>query len=121
MKERDNILILKANFKKAEASFRTTNKLTVLNSENIRLELLDIVTNRNTELELNLHGINFIDSSIIDTFNILYRMAKRFNSVVFMTHVSPDLMELIKLVRVHSVFDIRVVRAEPEEEVQKVA
>lgn len=118
--KRDNqqFLIIRNENNKAEASFRN-NKLTVLNSEALRLGLLEIVTTRNSELEINLSGIKFIDSSIIDVFNILFRMAKRFNSGVYLSHVGAELLELIELVKLHSVFDIR--KVVPEIKPKKVA
>ena len=94
------------------ASFRNTKKLTVLNAEALKLGLLDVITNRNTVLEINLAGIKFIDSSIIDILNFLSRVAQRFNSKVILTHVEGELMELIELVKLHSIFDIREVFAE---------
>lgn len=113
-RESKQFLIIRNDKNKAEASFRNY-KLTVLNSEALRLGLLEIVTTRDSELEINLSGVKFIDSSIIDVFNILYRMAKRFNSKVYLSHVEEGLLELIELVKLHSVFDIRKVIPEVEQ------
>ncbi len=107
--ENNNFLYVRKSENKTVALFREMNQLTVPDSEAIRLKLIDIVTKRNSELEINLLGIKFIDSSIIDVFNLLYRMAKRFNSKVIITHVNEELMELIELVKIHAVFDIRTV------------
>lgn len=120
MKQVENkFLVIRNENKKALASFRSVDKLTVLNSEAIRLGLLGIVTNKSSELEINLGGIRFMDSSVIDVFNILSRMAKRFGSRVKLTHVGHELMELIELVKLYSVFDIRTVL--PEEPSKIVA
>ena len=110
----ENILEIRIGKKKAVASFRNTNRLNILNAEAIRLGLIDIVTNRNSETEVDLTGINFIDSSIIDTLNLLGRMAKRFNSSFFLTHINNELMELIELVKMHTVFDIRIKKEKDE-------
>lgn len=113
-RESKQFLILRNKGNKAVASFRS-NKITVLNSEAIRLGLLDVVTTRNSELEIDLTGVKFIDSSVIDVFNILWRMAKRFNSRVYLTHVGTELYELIELVKLHSVFDIKKVVLETQQ------
>ncbi|HBH48340.1 MAG TPA: hypothetical protein DDX98_06855 [Bacteroidales bacterium] len=106
-RDNQNFLVVKNNKSKARASFRNVNRLTVLNSEAIRLGLIDIATKRNAELEIDLRGIKFIDSSIIDTFNLLSRMAGRYNSRVVLTNVSNEVSELIELVKMHAVFDIK--------------
>ena len=106
-RESQNFLIVRNNNNRTKASFRNVNRLTVLNSEAIRLGLLDIVTIRNSELEIDLKGVKFIDSSVVDTFNLLSRMARRYNSRVLLSNVSAELSELIELVKLHSVFDIK--------------
>ncbi len=111
-------LIIRNEKNKTVASFRNY-KLTVLNSEAIRLGLLDIVTIRDSELEINLSGVKFIDSSIFDVFNLLSRMGKRFNSRVYLSNVGVELLELIELVKLHSVFDIKKVI--PASQPRKVA
>jgi anti-anti-sigma factor len=106
-RENQNFLVIQNNQEGTKASFRNVNRLTVLNSEAIRLGLLDIATRRNSELEIDLEGVKFIDSSIIDTLNLLSRMARRYNSRVILTNVSNEVRELITLVKMHSVFDIK--------------
>ena len=118
-RESHNFLTIKHSKNGTKASFRKVNKLTVLNSEAIRLGLLDIATKRNSELEIDLNGVKFIDSSIIDTFNLLSRMAKRYHSKVILTNVTQELSELIELVKLHSVFDIK--RVLPASEHRSVA
>jgi anti-anti-sigma regulatory factor len=109
-RDSNTFFIVRNKDKKAVASFRGTQNLTVLDSEDIRLGLLDIVTTKNCEIEVDLRGIKLIDSSVFDTFNLLSRLAKRFNSFFYFTHVNKELMELIELVRSHAVFDIRILK-----------
>ncbi len=101
--------------KKAIASFSNTTHLNILNTEIIRLGLIDIVTMRNTEVIFDLSGINVIDCSIVDTLNLLSRLAKRFNSLLLLSHVSPELQEMLDLIKVYSVFDIRILKEEHEQ------
>ena len=106
-RENQNILTIETRKNGNKASFENVSKLTVLNSEAIKLGLLELATKRNKQLEINLSGINFIDSAIIDIFNLLSRIAHRYNSTVKLTNVSEDVVELIELVKVHAVFDIK--------------
>ena len=108
--EGNTFFIVRNKDKKAVASFRDIQNLTALNSEDIRLGLLDIVTTKNREIEIDLSGIKLIDSSVFDTFNLLSRLAKRFHSFFYFTHVNKELMELIELVKSHAVFDIRILK-----------
>lgn len=107
-RENFNFQVKMEGRKKAIASFSNVNRLNVLNAEVIRLGLIEIVTTRNTEVIFDLSGINFIDSSIVDTFNLLSRMARRFNSVVMLAYVNSELQEMLELIKVHSVFNLRI-------------
>lgn len=109
-RENNNFFLIRNNDKKVVVSFRNVQNLTVLNTEIIRLGLIDKVKSKNTEVEINLRGIKLIDSSVFDTFNLLSRLAKRFNSVMYLTHIGEELMELIDLVKYHAVFDIKIVK-----------
>ena len=99
-----NVAKTKNGFK---ASFKNVSKLTVLNSEAMKLALLELATIRNSVLEIDISDINFIDSAIIDIFNLLSRMARRYSSTILLTNVSEEVIELVELVKAHSVFDIK--------------
>ena len=115
MKDRkEKILEIRIKEKKMEASFTATRRLTKENSFAIKQELMQCATHRNCELEINLSGILFIDNTVIDIFNLLSRMARRYDSRLFLSHVGGEVMEMINLIKKHSVFDIRVVIPEKE-------
>ncbi len=105
-------LIIRNTNNRKTVSFRGVDRLTVHNSKGIREELLDMVTRRGTELEINLSEIRFIDSNMMDTLNLLSRMARRYGSRVILTHVTEEVWEFIQLVKLHSVFDINKVYRE---------
>lgn len=109
-RDKQKFLFIKNNKNLTSASFNNVNRLTILNSEAIRLELIDIATQKNSVLDINLEGIRFVDSSIIDILNLLSRMAHRYNSKVVLSNVTDELFELIELVKMHSVFDIKQVK-----------
>jgi anti-anti-sigma factor len=118
-REHSDFLIIEKETNGIKVAFREINKLTVLNAPSIKLGLIDIVTKRNTQLEIDLKGIKFIDSAIIDTLNLLSRMARRYNSRIILINVSDELSELLALVKMHAVFDIQ--RVLPEMDVKPVA
>jgi len=49
---------------------------------------------------------------MMDTLNLLSRMARRYGSRVILTHVTEEVWEFIQLVKLHSVFDINKVYRE---------
>ncbi|QQS49886.1 MAG: STAS domain-containing protein [Bacteroidota bacterium] len=93
-------------------SFTGVDRLTVQNTIGIREILMDMVTKRGSELEIDLSAIRFIDSHMMDTLNLLSRMSRRYGSRVVLTHVTPEVWEFIQLVKLHSVFDINKVYKE---------
>lgn len=113
------IVIKRKKDSRAQASFQNVVFLIEGNSENLKTRLKEIVTVKNTILEIDLKGIGFIDNSVIDTLNLVSRLGKRYSSRMILTNVSKELMELINLIRIHSVFDIREVV--PEASTMKVA
>jgi len=108
-RESDKFLMLTRHNSEIRASFNHVTRLTVLDIEAIRLELLDEVSKKGVTLEIDLSNIEFVDSAVIDVFNLLSRLALRYQSLVKLVHVTEELMELITLVRHHAVFDIRYI------------
>lgn len=88
------------------ASFYNVSRLNVLNSKEIELQLLPLINQSESNLTLNLSGINFIDSSGFETLLSLYKVAKLNNSNLKLINLSEDLVELIKLVELDRVFQL---------------
>lgn len=87
-------------------SFFNTTKLNVLNSKEIESQLLPLVSQQDSNLTLNLNGINFIDSSGFETLLSLYKTTRINNANLRLINVSEDLVELIKLVELDQVFQL---------------
>ncbi len=88
------------------ASFYNVSRLNVLNSKEIELQLLPLINQSESNLTLNLSGIKFIDSSGFETLLSLYKVAKLNNSNLKLINLSEELVELIKLVELDSVFQL---------------
>ena len=88
------------------ASFNNMSKLNVLNSKDIELQLLPLVSQPDSKLTLNFSGIKFIDSSGFETLLSLYKVAKTNNSDLNLTNLSDELLELVNLVKLDTVFQL---------------
>lgn len=88
------------------ATFDNISRLNILNSKDVELQLLPLVSKTESKLTLNLSGIKFIDSSGFETLLSLYKVAKINNSNLNLINLSEELVELIKLVELDYVFQL---------------
>lgn len=88
------------------ATFYNISKLNVLNSKDIEVELLPIVSQLDSKLTLDFTGIKFIDSSGFETLLSLYKVAKANNSDLILKNLSDELLELVNLVKLETVFQL---------------
>ena len=89
-----------------EVSLDSINRLSVLNANIIKPQLMNFVSNQGTTVLLNLNGLNFIDSTGFDCLNQVSRVARRHHSSLKLLNVESELIELINLVKEYAVFDI---------------
>ncbi|MDY6799685.1 MAG: STAS domain-containing protein [Bacteroidota bacterium] len=87
-------------------SFDNVNKLNILIAQTLKEEVAQYLTKANTKLILNLEGIEYVDSSGFGALLSILRNAKNNDSQFKICNVSSDVMELIKLLQLHNVFDI---------------
>jgi len=88
------------------ASFFNMNRLNILNSKEVEQQLLPLVSQKESNLTLNLSGIKFVDSAGFETLLSLYKTAQINNSSLRLINVSEELIELIKLVELDHVFQL---------------
>lgn len=88
------------------ASFFNITRLNVMNSKEVESQLLPFVSKAESDLKLNLSGINFIDSSGFETLISLYRVAQLNNSNLNLINLSDELIELVKLVELDRIFHL---------------
>jgi len=87
-------------------SFNNDNKLNVTVTQKIKTEIIKLI-NPNSKIVLNLSGISYIDSTGFGMLLSLLRHSKNTNSQLKLCNISPEVMELVKLLQLQSVFDIR--------------
>lgn len=87
-------------------SFDNVNKLNILIAQTLKEEVAQYLTKANTKLILSLKGIEYVDSSGFGALLSILRNAKNNDSQFKICNVSSDVMELVKLLQLHNVFDI---------------
>jgi len=87
-------------------SFDNVSKLNILIAQSLKEEVAQYLTNANTKLILNLDGVEYVDSSGFGALLSILRNAKNNDSQFKLCNMSPEVMELVKLLQLHNVFDI---------------
>ncbi len=87
-------------------SFDNVSKLNILIAQSLKEEVAQYLTNANTKLILNLEGIEYVDSSGFGALLSILRNAKNNDSQFKLCNMSSEVMELVKLLQLHNVFDI---------------
>ncbi|HAF28819.1 MAG TPA: hypothetical protein DCG75_07200 [Bacteroidales bacterium] len=87
-------------------TFDNVSKLNILIAQSLKEEVAQYLTKSNTKLILDLKGIEYVDSSGFGALLSILRNAKNNNSQLKICNISSDVMELVKLLQLHNVFDI---------------
>ena len=88
------------------AKFENVNKFNALITEEVKDELTRLFEKPNTRLILDLDGINYIDSSGFGVFLSVMKTANNNYGFFKICNISPEVMELFKLLQLHNIFDI---------------
>jgi anti-anti-sigma factor len=88
-------------------SFRETDKFNVYNAKQVEKELMEYVKKPSVSVTLNLNEVTFIDSSAFETLLNVLRNAKINDTSFELAHVSDGAMELIKVMQLENVFNIK--------------
>ena len=92
-------------------SFHKINRLNSYLADSIRPELIEIVSKPGREVILSMKGINFIDSTGLETLMDVVNQAVDFGSRFRICDVSGDMYELLNLMKVRVLFEIDPVKA----------
>lgn len=87
-------------------SFNLDSKINVTVSQKIKVEVTKLI-NPHSKLVMNLEGINYIDSTGFGMLLSILRTCKNNQSLLKLCNISPEVMELVKLLQLQTVFDIR--------------
>lgn len=88
-------------------SFNNTDKFNVYNAKEVESELMEYVQKPKARVTLNLNGVDFIDSSAFESLLRVLRNAKINNTEFQLTNITKDAMELIKVMQLENVFNIK--------------
>jgi anti-sigma B factor antagonist len=96
-KKIDDILVI---------SFKNLNKLNILIAQAVKEDLAPYINIPNSNLILDLTGVEYIDSSGFGVLLSILRNSRRNNTNFKICNINDELMELIKLLKLQNIFDI---------------
>jgi anti-sigma B factor antagonist len=88
-------------------SLATDSKLNSAISQKFKLEVTGLINQPGIKMVIDLGGIDYIDSSGFGSLLSILRAAKNNDAQLKFCSFTTEVMELVKLLQLHSVFDIR--------------
>jgi anti-anti-sigma factor len=88
-------------------SLDSNTKLNVAISQAFKQEVTKLIDQPGLKIVINLAEVEYIDSSGFGSLLSVLRAAKNNDSQLKICNIAPEVMELVKLLQLHSVFDIR--------------
>lgn len=83
------------------------SKLNSAISQQFKQEVTKIIDQQGMKVLINLGGVEYIDSSGFGALLSVLRACKTHDAQLKLCNISDDVKELVKLLQLHSVFDIR--------------
>ncbi|MCF8457007.1 MAG: STAS domain-containing protein [Bacteroidales bacterium] len=87
------------------AAFDNYDRFNAIISQEVKDKLNSLVV-PDSKLILDLSGVKFIDSSGYGAMLSVFKNARKSNSIFRICNIIPDVMEVVKLMQLHNVFDI---------------
>jgi anti-sigma B factor antagonist len=87
-------------------SFENVSKLNILVAQSLKEEIAQYLNKPGKKIVLNLEGVEYVDSSGFGALLSILRNAKNNESTFKICNISEDVMELVKLLQLHNVFEI---------------
>ncbi len=87
-------------------SFENVSKLNILVAQSLKEEMAQYLNKPGKKIVLNLEGVEYVDSSGFGALLSILRNAKNNESTFKICNISEDVMELVKLLQLHNVFEI---------------
>jgi anti-sigma B factor antagonist len=88
-------------------SLEKDTKLNVAISQKFKIEVSKLIDQPGMKLVINLGDVDYIDSSGFGSLLSVLRTAKNNNAKLKLSNINSDVMELVKLLQLQTVFDIR--------------
>lgn len=86
--------------------FSGVSRFNTVISQSVKDDVSAILNTEGTKLVIDLTGIRFIDSSAFGTLIALLKQSKETNSKIKFCNASTEVVELINVMQLDSVFDI---------------
>ncbi|RUT79580.1 STAS domain-containing protein [Ancylomarina longa] len=83
-----------------------TNRLYALNANIAKEKMNEVLTQPESKLVVDFEAINFIDSSGFGALLSALKTSKEHHSKIKLCNINRDVMELIELMQLDSIFDI---------------
>jgi len=87
-------------------SFDNVKRLNALITDPVKQEINNYFKEPNTKIILNLEGVEFVDSTGFGVFLSSMKTANNNYGHFKICNISPEVMELFKLLQLHNVFEI---------------
>ena len=88
-------------------SMETEDKLNATLAQKFKIEVTKLIDQPGLKLVLNLGDIDYIDSSGFGALLSVLRAAKNNGAQLKLCNIAPEVMELVRLLQLQTVFDIR--------------
>lgn len=88
-------------------SLLNESKLNSAISQQFKQEVTSIIDQQGMKIIINLGGVYYIDSSGFGSLLSILRASKNNDAQLKLCNISTEVSELVKLLQLHSVFDIR--------------
>ncbi|MBN2349817.1 MAG: STAS domain-containing protein [Bacteroidales bacterium] len=86
--------------------FNNIDRFNALITEPVKEQLKNLFSKPDIKLALSLDGIRFIDSTGFGVFLSIMKTANNKDGQFKICDISPEVMELFKLLQLHNVFDL---------------
>lgn len=83
------------------------NKLNASTAQQFKAEVLELINEPGLKIVISLGGVSYIDSSGFGALLSVLRSSRNNKSHLKLCNVSDQVMELVKLLQLQTVFDIR--------------
>lgn len=88
------------------AEFVEVTRFTLSICDEVKAELRPLLNQSDQKVIFDLHGIDFIDSSGIGCIIALFKTAKSTGSTLKLCNLTPEVLEIFKLLHLQVIFDI---------------
>ncbi len=88
-------------------SLATETKLNAALAQQFKIEVGKLIDSPKMKIVINLASVEYIDSSGFGALLSILRTTKNNSSQLKLCNITPQVLELVKLLQLHTVFDIR--------------